>query len=253
MRFSSPPGWPTPPADWSPEVGWRPQPDWPAAPDDWSFWTDDEGRPVDGPWVPEHHEASEFDTPSSLALWAFTAVQVVLILVEILLLRSGTPSTGGILAVGSVLNVACLVADLTLLRQAGYRVPVYLYICGLLVVPLYLIFRIRLTRTGWWPLVGWIGALVVSVLATPLVAYVGGVELEAADVESSIEGSYSTGEGTSLVETSLPVQATCPDPLVVRVGETFDCETGVVGEAPETVTVTLESWLGEMSWRRPTR
>lgn len=253
MRFSSPPGWPTPPEDWSPAAGWRPQPDWPAAPEDWSFWTDDEGRPVEGPWVPEHHGASEFDTPSSLALWAFTAVQVVLVLVDIVLLRSGTPSTGGILAVGSVLNLACFVADVTLLRQAGYRVPVHLYVCGLLLAPLYLVFRIRLTRTSWWPLVGWIGVIVASVLATPLVGYAGGVELEPTDVESSIESSYSTWDGTSLYESSMPVQVSCPDPIVVRVGETFDCETGVVGEAPETVTVTLESWLGEMSWRRPTR
>ncbi|MGW2090651.1 DUF4333 domain-containing protein [Promicromonospora sukumoe] len=249
MRFSSPPGWPTPPEDWSPPAGWRPQPDWPAAPEDWSFWSDDAGQPVDGPWVPEHHGASEFDVPSNLALWAFSVVQILMTVLDILLLRSGIPSTSTVVGVGTVLTLGCVAADVVLLRQAGYRVPVYLYVCGILLPPLYLILRIRLTKTRWRPFVVWLLVIVGYALATPLVGQVGGVELDAADVESAIEGAHPVNDGASFNETILPAQVTCPDPVVVRVGESFECESAVLGEAPETVTVTLESWLGDLSWR----
>ncbi|WP_155370520.1 hypothetical protein [Catellatospora vulcania] len=40
-KYHSPPGWPTPPEDWTPPAGWRPDPAWPAAPDDWQFWVAD--------------------------------------------------------------------------------------------------------------------------------------------------------------------------------------------------------------------
>jgi hypothetical protein len=32
------PGWPAPPAGWSPPPGWRPSADWPAPPPDWQWW-----------------------------------------------------------------------------------------------------------------------------------------------------------------------------------------------------------------------
>lgn len=40
-RFNPPPGWPTPPSDWSPPEGWQPDPSWPTPPQGWQFWVED--------------------------------------------------------------------------------------------------------------------------------------------------------------------------------------------------------------------
>jgi hypothetical protein len=66
----------------------------------------------------------------------------------------------------------------------------------------------RLTKQPWWPLVAWAGASIVGISATPLLGYVGGVELDSAAVESSIEDWY-----------------------------------------PEPILITVESWLGDVSWQ----
>lgn len=42
--FNPPPGWPKPPPNWTPPVGWSPEPDWPDLPEGWVLWlteTDD--------------------------------------------------------------------------------------------------------------------------------------------------------------------------------------------------------------------
>jgi hypothetical protein len=243
MKFSSPPGWPVPPEGWSPPAGWQPQPDWPPAPEGWSFWTDGNGQPVDGPAVGEHEAGSGLGEPGGWTLWGFVVVQAGLIVLDIVLLRTGNPTLGTALMVGGVANLACLAADVTALRQAGYRVPVYLYVVGFLIVPLYLILRIRLTRQAWWPLVAWAGVFVVGV-ATPLTSYVGGVELDAPVVESSIEDWYSDEGGASM-----PVEVRCPSTLIVPVGDTFTCEVDGAAGGTEAITVTVESWLGDISWQ----
>lgn len=38
MKFNAPPGWPTPPDDWHPPTGWKPDPSWPELPDGWQLW-----------------------------------------------------------------------------------------------------------------------------------------------------------------------------------------------------------------------
>lgn len=46
VRFNPPPGWPRPPADWTPPDGWQPDPSWPVPPADWQWWlTDDPATP----------------------------------------------------------------------------------------------------------------------------------------------------------------------------------------------------------------
>jgi hypothetical protein len=242
MKFSSPPGWPVPPEDWSPPAGWQPQPDWPAAPEGWSFWTDADGQPVDGPWVAEHHTDTGLGEPSNWTLWGFAGVQVALIVLDIVLLRMGISTLSGAFIVGGIANLACLAADVTAVRQAGYRVPVYLYVLGFLLVPLYMIFRIRLTRQAWWPLVAWAGVFAVAV-ATPLTSYLGGVEIDAAAVESSIEESYANEGGAST-----PVEVRCPATLIVPVGGTFTCELDGLTGTTETITLTVDNWLGDISW-----
>jgi hypothetical protein len=38
VRFSVPPGWPSPPAGWVPPPGWAPDASWPPAPEGWQWW-----------------------------------------------------------------------------------------------------------------------------------------------------------------------------------------------------------------------
>lgn len=45
MKFNSPPGWPQPPAGWTPPPGWNPDPSWPAPPPGWQLWIPDDGIP----------------------------------------------------------------------------------------------------------------------------------------------------------------------------------------------------------------
>ena len=40
-KFNPPPGWPTPPVNWSPPKGWTPDPSWPAPPPGWQLWIND--------------------------------------------------------------------------------------------------------------------------------------------------------------------------------------------------------------------
>jgi hypothetical protein len=44
-RFNPPPGWPVPPAGWTPDASWRPDPSWPEPPPGWSLWIEE---PDDG-------------------------------------------------------------------------------------------------------------------------------------------------------------------------------------------------------------
>jgi hypothetical protein len=41
MRFNPPPGWPSPPAGWTPPQDWKPDPAWPAPPPGWQLWIPD--------------------------------------------------------------------------------------------------------------------------------------------------------------------------------------------------------------------
>lgn len=36
--FNPPPGWPKPPPNWTPPLGWSPEPDWPDPPEGWQLW-----------------------------------------------------------------------------------------------------------------------------------------------------------------------------------------------------------------------
>lgn len=46
--FNPPPGWPKPPAGWTPPNGWKPDPAWPAPPPGWQLWIPDETPAGDG-------------------------------------------------------------------------------------------------------------------------------------------------------------------------------------------------------------
>jgi hypothetical protein len=72
-QFNAPPGWPEPPnARWRPPKRWRPKDKWPPAPAGWSFWTDEHGHPVRGPF-------GRYGGPSPLRYGAVVAVLLVLI------------------------------------------------------------------------------------------------------------------------------------------------------------------------------
>jgi hypothetical protein len=45
LSFNPPPGWPAPPPDWEPPLGWRPAPDWPPVPAGWRLWVPSAGAP----------------------------------------------------------------------------------------------------------------------------------------------------------------------------------------------------------------
>ena len=236
MIFRSPPGWPTPPEGWSPPTDWQPQPDWPAAPKGWAFWADDAGHAVEGPWVPRRH-----GEPASAApvwpLWMFVGAAFVLSLLDSIL-SIGNPAIVG--AAAAFVNLICFAADVTALRRAGHHVPWYLYLSGLLVVPLYLILRIHLTRKSWWLLAAWAGALIVGGAIAVLVAlFDEGLETAGPDAEMVIEDTYAS-EGTH-------VQAHCPTEIALQAGNTVTCD--LVGlDGVRAVEVTVESWLGDVSW-----
>lgn len=55
IRFTTPPGWPEPPAGWLPPRNWQPDWSWPAPPSDWQFYRDSYGYPTPAPvenWQP---------------------------------------------------------------------------------------------------------------------------------------------------------------------------------------------------------
>lgn len=64
-RFNPAPGWPQPPAGWSPVEGWQPDPEWPPAPEGWEFWIweDDTGEAGHSPQGSEQ-EATATPVPT---------------------------------------------------------------------------------------------------------------------------------------------------------------------------------------------
>lgn len=185
-----------------------------------------------------HHEAAPLVVaPSNGGLWAFVGVQVALVVLDVIMLRIGVSPVGVSLVVGGVLNLACLIFDVWSLRMVGHSVPVYLYVLGFLIVPLYIIFRIRLTKQSWWPLAAWVVVFVVGIAATP---FLGGVELDSDAVETSIEEVYRD-EGTT-------VTVDCPATLAVPVGDTFACGVDGLDSDVDQLTITVDNWLGDISW-----
>ena len=72
-QFNTPPEWPDPPtARWRPPRRWRPNESWPPAPAKWSFWVDERGRPVRGPF-------GRYGGPSIVKLAAITVIPLALI------------------------------------------------------------------------------------------------------------------------------------------------------------------------------
>jgi len=65
VRFNPPPGWPRPPAGWTPPADWRPDPTWPEPPPGWQVWLPDE---IESP--PESADA--------LPVFASVAAEVVI-------------------------------------------------------------------------------------------------------------------------------------------------------------------------------
>jgi hypothetical protein len=72
-QFNTPPEWPDPPtARWRPPRRWRPNESWPPAPAGWSFWVDERGRPVRGPF-------GRYGGPNIVKLAAITVIPLALI------------------------------------------------------------------------------------------------------------------------------------------------------------------------------
>ncbi|MEV0798398.1 excalibur calcium-binding domain-containing protein [Kribbella sp. NPDC050281] len=72
-KFNTPPDWPDPPtARWRPPRRWRPNESWPPAPAGWSFWVDERGRRVRGPF-------GRYGGPSTVKLAAITVIPLALI------------------------------------------------------------------------------------------------------------------------------------------------------------------------------
>ncbi|MFI6829743.1 excalibur calcium-binding domain-containing protein [Kribbella sp. NPDC050241] len=72
-KFNTPPDWPDPPtARWRPPRRWRPNESWPPAPAGWSFWVDERGRPVRGPF-------GRYGGPNTVKLAAVVVVPLALI------------------------------------------------------------------------------------------------------------------------------------------------------------------------------
>ena len=53
-RFNPAPGWPKPPAGWSPSATWKPDPAWPTPPSGWQFWVEEDKPGRRGIWPARH-------------------------------------------------------------------------------------------------------------------------------------------------------------------------------------------------------
>jgi hypothetical protein len=68
LIFNPPPGWPRPPAGWSPPKGWTPHPSWPEPPPGWQLWIDDAGgKSGDSPDGETDHPAGQSKQTTTVA------------------------------------------------------------------------------------------------------------------------------------------------------------------------------------------
>lgn len=66
MRFNTPPGWPEPPAGWTPPPDWKPDPGWPRMPAGWQLWLHDEDESLPPTPVEPDPDAVHAPVPPTL-------------------------------------------------------------------------------------------------------------------------------------------------------------------------------------------
>jgi membrane protease YdiL (CAAX protease family) len=85
LRFTPPPNWPAPPADFVPPPGWQPDPAWPPAPPGWNFW-----QPASRGWALDRAVAETPDAGWSVRLGLYPVLALVAVLLAEAALLAGT-------------------------------------------------------------------------------------------------------------------------------------------------------------------
>ena len=120
-RFNPPPGWPKPPASWTPPTNWTPDPRWPEPPPGWQLWIPDgDGVTVASSLsaVTESAPAPPAPSPSALP----PPAQPVVLLEEVSALRARVALLEGELAEARRTNGVVELHDERVLQEVGiYR------------------------------------------------------------------------------------------------------------------------------------
>lgn len=180
----------------------------------------------------------------NVAAWMLVGAPILWILASIVALQSGVSNTTlGMGLLLALVNTLLALWDIVNVRRAGVAISAGMWITALLFVPAYLIQRTLRSKQTWWIPALWVVMWAVSLAATPVISYLGGVEYDAQYVEEEIE--------TDLAEVyELPgAEVTCPDPAIAPVGSFFSCGVLYPDGSTETVNVDVLDWTGGWNWR----
>ncbi|QJW37229.1 DUF4333 domain-containing protein [Cellulosimicrobium protaetiae] len=180
----------------------------------------------------------------NVAAWMLVGAPILWILASIVALQSGVSNTTlGMGLLLALVNTLLALWDIANVRRAGIAISTGMWITVFLFVPAYLIQRTLRSKQTWWIPALWVVVWIVSLAATPVISYLGGVEYDAQYVEEEIEADLA-----ELYE--LPgAEVTCPDAAIAPVGSFFSCDVVYSDGSTETVNVDVLDWTGGWNWR----
>lgn len=178
--------------------------------------------------------------PSNVYMWALAIVPLFLGLFDLVLSATMTPSTSTAISLiaALALNIALVVADSKQLEKRGIRINLLL---GILIIPVYLYRRAKLTSTTQTGLLVWTGAFVGSLLISVLGSSYVGSQVSTDATEVAIKSWLID---SSITDDSVTV--TCPDNVLAKPGATFLCTVDT--DPTITLQVKIENEQGDVTW-----
>jgi hypothetical protein len=173
--------------------------------------------------------------------WAITAVPVLLAIADLAIGASFSSSVSSgisiILAIG--INIALVVADSKQLRAQGIEVNPLI---GIVLVPLYLYRRSKLTGRTQAGLLVWVASFIVSFLLSIIGTSFVGSQVSTSGAETAIKDWLIS---SSIADKSVSVS--CPESVLAKPGATFICTADTYPST--TLEVTVKNEQGDITWQ----
>jgi len=178
---------------------------------------------------------------SNTYLWALTIVPLFLGVAGLVFSAFFESQVSSAISIvcSLAINVGLVVADSKQLAKRNIDIDVML---GILLVPVYLYRRAKLTSSSQLGLLVWGGSLILSMLLSLIGTLFVGTQVSTAATETAIKNWMVNA---SLADSSAIV--TCPDSVLSKAGATFICSVDTYPET--TLQVRIENIEGDVTWQ----
>jgi hypothetical protein len=173
--------------------------------------------------------------------WALALLPVFLGLLGIVFSATLDPNIASVAALicAVAVNIALVTADSNLLKKRGIELSALL---GIVLVPVYLYRRAKLTSTSQIGVLVWSGAFVVSLLVSIIGSTFIGTQVNTDATEIGIKDWLVEN---SITDTTVTVS--CPESVLAKPGATFLCTVDT--DPTITLQVKIENEQGDVTWQ----